>query len=185
MKFSHSLQFNAVPEWSSKYISYSQLKKLIYALQKEQLYDTKSVDNEAQPLLSGNDVYVSRFVAALDAELRKIDKFYISQETGLMANYEELQDDVRDFEQDLLNNRVDTLSDIVPGRRRSTGSARFSSTSSIDVPDDAMDDIGLVLILKIVWNLVFTNLGQGPQITLGARLPMPSSFPPSWREKLR
>ncbi|AQZ18194.1 PHO91 (YNR013C) [Zygosaccharomyces parabailii] len=141
MKFSHSLQFNAVPEWSSKYISYSQLKKLIYALQKEQLYDTKSVDNEAQPLLSGNDVYVSRFVAALDAELRKIDKFYISQETGLMANYEELQDDVRDFEQDLLNNRVDTLSDIVPGRRRSTGSARFSSTSSIDVPDDAMDDI--------------------------------------------
>lgn len=28
MKFSHSLQFNAVPDWSSHYISYSNLKKL-------------------------------------------------------------------------------------------------------------------------------------------------------------
>lgn len=28
MKFSHSIQFNAVPEWSSHYISYSNLKKL-------------------------------------------------------------------------------------------------------------------------------------------------------------
>lgn len=33
MKFSHSIQFNAVPDWSSKYIAYSNLKKLyaIYA----------------------------------------------------------------------------------------------------------------------------------------------------------
>jgi SPX domain len=28
MKFSHSIQFNAVPDWSSNYISYSNLKKL-------------------------------------------------------------------------------------------------------------------------------------------------------------
>lgn len=28
MKFSHSIQFNAVPDWSSHYISYSNLKKL-------------------------------------------------------------------------------------------------------------------------------------------------------------
>lgn len=28
MKFSHSLQFNAVPDWSNKYIAYSNLKKL-------------------------------------------------------------------------------------------------------------------------------------------------------------
>ncbi len=28
MKFSHSIQFNAVPDWSSSYISYSNLKKL-------------------------------------------------------------------------------------------------------------------------------------------------------------
>ena len=28
MKFSHSIQFNAVPDWSSHYIAYSKLKKL-------------------------------------------------------------------------------------------------------------------------------------------------------------
>lgn len=28
MKFSHSIQFNAVPDWSSNYISYSNIKKL-------------------------------------------------------------------------------------------------------------------------------------------------------------
>jgi len=28
MKFSHSLQFNAVPDWSAYYIGYSNLKKL-------------------------------------------------------------------------------------------------------------------------------------------------------------
>ena len=28
MKFSHSVQFNAVPDWSSHYIAYSNLKKL-------------------------------------------------------------------------------------------------------------------------------------------------------------
>lgn len=27
MKFSHSLQFNAVPDWSNHYVAYSNLKK--------------------------------------------------------------------------------------------------------------------------------------------------------------
>lgn len=28
MKFAHSIQFNAVPEWSAHYIAYSNLKKM-------------------------------------------------------------------------------------------------------------------------------------------------------------
>lgn len=32
MKFSHSIQFNAVPDWSSHYIAYSNLKKLYVLL---------------------------------------------------------------------------------------------------------------------------------------------------------
>ena len=32
MKFSHGVQFNAVPEWSSHYINYSNLKKLYVIL---------------------------------------------------------------------------------------------------------------------------------------------------------
>jgi hypothetical protein len=31
MKFSHSIQFNAVPDWSSHYIAYSNLKKVFVA----------------------------------------------------------------------------------------------------------------------------------------------------------
>ena len=31
MKFSHSIQFNAVPDWSSHYVAYSNLKKLYVA----------------------------------------------------------------------------------------------------------------------------------------------------------
>ena len=141
MKFSHSLQFNAVPEWSSKYIAYSHLKKLIYSLQKEKLYSSSSshlqLDEECRPLVAStdgnlytNDIYVSRFVEALDHELKKIDKFYISQETGLVANYNELKDDVKEFETDLLNNRLPSISDALP--RQAMRRRRFSSISSAD-----------------------------------------------------
>lgn len=37
MKFSHSLKYNAVPEWQDYYIDYSHLKKLIYSLQQQEL----------------------------------------------------------------------------------------------------------------------------------------------------
>jgi SPX domain len=37
MKFSHSIQFNAVPDWSSHYIAYSNLKKML-----ENLGDSQS-----------------------------------------------------------------------------------------------------------------------------------------------
>lgn len=146
MKFSHSLQFNAVPEWSSKYIAYSHLKKLIYALQKDKLYATVpalAIEPETRPLLSGaaeRDVYVNRFISALEVELRKIDKFFKSQETGLIANYNELKDDVEEFEQDVLHNRVGSLSDAVPSQIRQKPSRRFSGGSLGPVDDDDEED---------------------------------------------
>ncbi|KAK3079337.1 hypothetical protein LTS18_005119, partial [Coniosporium uncinatum] len=53
MKFSHSIQFNAVPDWSSHYIAYSNLKKLIYSLEKQlhQKNGTLTNDAESSPLL--------------------------------------------------------------------------------------------------------------------------------------
>ncbi|QLL31062.1 hypothetical protein HG536_0A08790 [Torulaspora globosa] len=151
MKFSHSLQFNAVPEWSSKYIAYSHLKKLIYALQKDKLYSSVpavTIEPETRPLLSGaasHDVYVNRFISALEVELRKIDKFFKSQETGLIANYNELKDDVEEFEQDVLHNRVGSLSDAVPSQIRKKPSRRFSGGSlgrgeEVDDDDEEDDD---------------------------------------------
>ncbi|AET37864.1 Pho91p Ecym_2111 [Eremothecium cymbalariae DBVPG len=104
MKFSHSLQFNAVPEWSSKYIAYSQLKKLAYELRKEKLYGSSKEDRDDEgrtPLVREDERYDERFMVALDKELRKIDKFFVSQETGILSNYEELKDDVEEFQREV------------------------------------------------------------------------------------
>jgi phosphate transporter len=101
MKFSHSLQFNAVPEWSSKYIAYSNLKKLIYNLQREALIVQGNLrnDNEGSYLITGdqqqNRDATKVFIAALDAELKKIDNFYQEKEA---ATYEDLLLLVHDFE---------------------------------------------------------------------------------------
>ncbi|KAJ3495517.1 hypothetical protein NLG97_g3341 [Lecanicillium saksenae] len=54
MKFSHSIQFNAVPDWSSHYIAYSNLKKLIYNLEKNAA-QARAGDHESRPLISTED----------------------------------------------------------------------------------------------------------------------------------
>ncbi|KAG7857840.1 hypothetical protein KL939_003096 [Ogataea angusta] len=59
MKFSHSLQFNAVPEWKEHYLAYSALKKLIYELQELVLeYDNSNTASSklATSHTSDNDV---------------------------------------------------------------------------------------------------------------------------------
>ncbi|KAI9717022.1 MAG: hypothetical protein M1812_004957 [Candelaria pacifica] len=78
MKFSHSIQFNAVPDWSSHYISYSNLKKLIYTLEKaiNQAFVPDSHDPESSPLLSAGGDPDQVFARALDGELEKICSFY-------------------------------------------------------------------------------------------------------------
>lgn len=96
MKFSHSLQFNAVPEWSSKYIAYTTLKKLIYSLQRDSL----RTDVEDTHLLGGPDpsaVYIS----ALDAELSKIDSFYQTQEAFIFKSIDDLVQEMELFELEL------------------------------------------------------------------------------------
>ncbi|AGO12757.1 AaceriADR289Cp [[Ashbya] aceris (nom. inval.)] len=133
MKFSHSLQFNAVPEWSSKYIAYSQLKKLVYTLQKDKLYqnETFAQDPERAPLAQ---TYVDRFIAALDKELKRIDKFYLSQETGILANFQELKDDVEDLQREGLTKPHHEGEDCgVPlNRRQSLSSASAANSEAED-----------------------------------------------------
>ena len=104
MKFSHSLQFNAVPEWSSKYIAYTTLKKLIYSLQRDSLKagggDLESahlITNESRADQDPSTV----FLAALDAELTKVDDFYQVQESYIFKGIEELIVDIENFEAEL------------------------------------------------------------------------------------
>ena len=60
MKFSHSLKFNAVPEWQDNYINYPTLKKTIYKLQQDQLVHN---GNQDQGFIVGtNQTTVSQLV---------------------------------------------------------------------------------------------------------------------------
>ncbi|ODQ83009.1 hypothetical protein BABINDRAFT_164724 [Babjeviella inositovora NRRL Y-12698] len=93
MKFSHSLQFNAVPEWSSKYIAYSTLKKLIYTLQRDEVNRGRAAD-----AVIANPDAVRVFSAALDAELKKIDEFYQAKEKAIYEELDTLQSDFAAYE---------------------------------------------------------------------------------------
>ena len=113
MKFSHSIQFNAVPEWSGSYIAYSNLKKLIYQLEKKvhanyTLDRTSSnrsqqpADAEASPLLSHSNAETSDpdqiFSRKLDDELEKICAFYRMKELEIYGEVDSLLRDVEEFE---------------------------------------------------------------------------------------
>lgn len=167
MKFSHSLQFNAVPEWSSKYIAYTTLKKLIYSLQRDSLRRSYQQDDEEATLegshLIGDTNYSSTgqltpgespatvFIAALDAELKKIDTFYQQQESYIFNNMDELMLDIDNFEREVdeslsLPGSNRTFKDAIKPRRSSTESRDNYATNTTDPdteftqPEDEDDD---------------------------------------------
>ncbi|KAL7624740.1 low-affinity phosphate transporter [Parahypoxylon ruwenzoriense] len=98
MKFSHSIQFNAVPDWSSHYIAYSNLKKLIYGLEKT-IHQPGVSDVETRPLLRYEDPEIV-FGRALDVELEKISSFYGVKEKELFDEVDELLRDVKSLDTD-------------------------------------------------------------------------------------
>lgn len=50
----------------------------------------------------------------MNHELLKIEKFYQSQETGLLANYNELKDNTTEFNNNLHKNRTPSFADVLP-----------------------------------------------------------------------
>ncbi|KAI9695187.1 MAG: low-affinity phosphate transporter [Bogoriella megaspora] len=101
MKFSHSIQFNAVPDWSSHYIAYSNLKKLIYSLE-QQIHHHKAGtanDPESSPLLeSSTDDPDKVFISTLDKELEKICSFYQLKELEIYGELDALLKDEEGYE---------------------------------------------------------------------------------------
>ncbi|KAK9451072.1 SPX domain-containing protein [Limtongia smithiae] len=105
MKFSRTVQVNAVPEWSAYYISYSSLKRLIQNLEEEAT--SRSVhlhrDSESVSLLvptHQGDAYADFdviFQRALDDELKKIVKFYTEKEHELYGEVCVLEADIHAF----------------------------------------------------------------------------------------
>ena len=119
MKFSHSVQFNSVPEWSHEYINYSNLKKLIYNLEKLRRQGKAGVrDVESVPLVEQDPDEV--YWRALDEELNKIVDFYTGKEKDIFKEVEELLHDSHEFETEEAEDDMNasTMSDK---RRRGTG----------------------------------------------------------------
>ncbi|KAB8346334.1 hypothetical protein FH972_023378 [Carpinus fangiana] len=103
MKFSHSIQFNAVPDWQTHYIAYSNLKKLIYTLEKSVHQGSQLLQNdgESSPLLeAARDDPDKVFRQALVKELDKIDAFYRIKEREVFEEVDALLKDDADFDGD-------------------------------------------------------------------------------------
>ncbi|RKP39742.1 SPX domain-containing protein [Dimargaris cristalligena] len=104
MKFSSALQFNSVPEWADYYLAYSNLKKLLYQIEKE-VFTPPSYPNgdttsppvaprrssvefpEDSTLLEPGARCRALFVPALNIELKKIVDFYTRKEAELYRKF--------------------------------------------------------------------------------------------------
>ncbi|PPJ60325.1 hypothetical protein CBER1_01271 [Cercospora berteroae] len=161
MKFSHSIQFNAVPDWSSNYIAYSNLKKLIYQLEKQLNQSgqgaTQPTDPESSPLLvnGAGDDPDKVFKRKLDDELEKICSFYQLKELEILGEVDALLRDVEEFESEHAAGEADgqggerrqslwararqqSIFRTLPTRRRK--SSTVSSSQRTPIAEDDEDD---------------------------------------------
>ncbi|KAJ4410375.1 low-affinity phosphate transporter [Didymella pomorum] len=99
MKFSHSLQFNAVPDWSNHYVAYSNLKKHLETQINQK--NSTTADAESSPLLNGAaDDPDKAFTNLLDAELEKVTSFYQLKEVEIYGELDALINDEADYERE-------------------------------------------------------------------------------------
>ncbi|KAK7949380.1 SPX domain-containing protein [Apiospora aurea] len=142
MKFSHSIQFNAVPDWSSHYIAYSNLKKLIYSLEKS--IPQQGNDVETRPLLREDDPQTI-FSRALDVELEKITSFFQIKEKEIFEDVEGLLRDLRDENgggatiKNMSRSDADNIRNLANNRRPSRG-ARSTEDGHGDSDSDEDDE---------------------------------------------
>ncbi|KAJ4297640.1 hypothetical protein N0V90_005534 [Kalmusia sp. IMI 367209] len=153
MKFSHSLQFNAVPDWSNHYIAYSNLKKLIYTLETRANQQNAHVDAESSPLLNGAaDDPDKVFARALDVELEKICSFYQLKESEVYGEVQDVLQDEESYEdeQGVYEHERENMPAGKKGRsasifkqigfNRARGGSTASKTSTIDEEDEGEDE---------------------------------------------
>ncbi|KAL6453466.1 PHO87 Inorganic phosphate transporter PHO87 [Candida maltosa Xu316] len=72
MKFSHSLKFNAVPEWQDNYLNYPTLKKTIYKLQQDQVVNNGT--EEQGYIVNNNETTISDLINNFRATPQPSDK---------------------------------------------------------------------------------------------------------------
>ncbi|PFH60152.1 hypothetical protein XA68_11394 [Ophiocordyceps unilateralis] len=168
MKFSHSIQFNAVPDWSSHYIAYSNLKKLIYQLEKT-AHQSRSGDFESRPLV-GADSPDDVFAAALNVELDKICSFYAAKQGELLDEVAHLLGDI--------GNRSHPLEGTAPLRRvvsdgqRGNASRHAATSDDEDGGEDSASDDDETTGLTKSSHAAF---GRNKRLSVGHRQDMASS----------
>ncbi|KAJ5543429.1 hypothetical protein N7461_009432 [Penicillium sp. DV-2018c] len=146
MKFSHSIQFNAVPDWSSNYIAYSNLKKLIYTLEKHVNRNDghATTDVESAPLLGGAQAANpdAIFKRALDVEMDKICSFYQQKEAEIFAATEELIRDADVYLSETDGVNMDSVGETIvkAGSRRGNGNVAERLRRASAVSNDSMAD---------------------------------------------
>ena len=157
MKFSHSIQFNAVPDWSNNYISYSNLKKLIYTLEKQINRVTDDGQDEEQNALLGGQQFDpdTVFRRMLDSELDRVCSFYrlkeleIYGEVGSLIKEQETyenetqgldMEDIIEGENRRKAQRSNSIFNVLGGRKRRTSTMSASIEEEIEAADDSDSD---------------------------------------------
>lgn len=130
MKFSHSIQFNAVPDWSSHYIAYSNLKKLIYTIEKEiHKEHAEGQDEEQTALLDGQHLDPdAAFKRMLDSELDKVCSFYRIKELEIYGELDQLIKDVDEYKRDAHGVDMDEVMEQEQ-RKRNRSASIFNITA--------------------------------------------------------
>ncbi|EXJ82529.1 hypothetical protein A1O3_06342 [Capronia epimyces CBS 606.96] len=150
MKFSHSIQFNAVPDWSSNYISYSNLKKLIYSLERQiNKPQGEAQDEENTSLLGGSLDPDTTFKRMLDSELDKVCSFYRLKELEIFGELDQFLKDAQDYEAETQDVNMDDVVDTENQRRMSRSQSVFNapfrrkrrrSTMSVSFEEPELED---------------------------------------------
>jgi phosphate transporter len=90
MKFSHSLQFNCVPEWTEHYLKYGGLKRSLYALERA-LYEGRkgpaaASDGQGSPAKQFETLDIE-FHALFTSELERVIDFYAHKEEQCRSQF--------------------------------------------------------------------------------------------------
>ena len=103
MKFSSTLEFNAVREWSDEYIAYAKLKELIYDIEREAApgwISAGKADEEIPLLESDQDIVREKelqFMDFIKSEIERISGFYREKEQEYQQELVQLELKSKDF----------------------------------------------------------------------------------------
>eukprot|EP00158_Paraphelidium_tribonemae_P008743 Partr_v1_DN28668_c2_g1_i3_m50295 putative phosphate transporter Pho87 len=106
MKFSSTLEFNAVREWGEYYIHYEKLKSIIYDIERTSASQWRRVGmtDEEFPLMLDEPQLADmeqHFVSMLKSELEKVSAFYRKEELELLQELEAVEQELKSSEDGL------------------------------------------------------------------------------------